>query len=51
MEKGGQDGFNPYLLSDKGYPLLPWILTPHKKGNNILFLKFYSIENTIFDGL
>jgi hypothetical protein len=23
MEKGSQDGFNPYLLNDKGYMLLP----------------------------
>jgi hypothetical protein len=32
MEKGSQDGFGPYLLSDKGYPLPPWIKMPHKEG-------------------
>jgi hypothetical protein len=25
-----QDGFPPYLLRDKGYPLFPWFMTPHK---------------------
>lgn len=24
-----QDGFSPYLIGDKDYPLLPWLLTPH----------------------
>lgn len=32
MEKGSQNGFNPYLLNGKGYLLLPWIMTPHKEG-------------------
>jgi hypothetical protein len=28
---GSQDGFPPYLLADKGYPLLSWMMTPFKE--------------------
>jgi hypothetical protein len=33
----GQDGFTPYLLGHKGYPLLFWLMTSHRVGEtNIL---------------
>jgi hypothetical protein len=32
MVIGSQDGLPPYLLRDKGYPLLPWLTTLHKEN-------------------
>lgn len=31
MAIGSQDGLPPYLFEDKGYPLLSWLMTPHKE--------------------
>ena len=27
-------GFTPYLISDLGYPLLPWLMVPHRSGRH-----------------
>jgi hypothetical protein len=27
-----EKGYPPYLLGDDKYPLLPWIMSPHKEG-------------------
>ena len=29
------EGFSPYLLRDSGYPLLPWLLVPHRGQGNL----------------
>jgi len=31
MVVGSQHGLPPYLFEDKGYPLLFWLITPHKE--------------------
>jgi hypothetical protein len=38
--KGGEEGFSHYLLGDKGYFLLLWILTTHKEGQQHFVLEF-----------
>ena len=29
------EGFSPYILGDSGYPLLPWLLVPHRGQGNM----------------
>jgi hypothetical protein len=29
----GESGIKPYIIVDKGYPLLPWLMILHKQGN------------------
>jgi hypothetical protein len=37
IEKASQNGFAPYFLDDKGYPLISWIITPYqKKGQHFV---------------
>jgi hypothetical protein len=33
------DGFTPYLLGDSGYPLLPWLMVPHRNARNCTVLE------------
>jgi hypothetical protein len=32
---GSQDGIPPYLFTDKGYPLLLWLVTSHKEDGEV----------------
>ncbi len=34
--------FFPFLLGDKGYPLLSWLMTPTKEGNHNLLEMLYT---------
>jgi hypothetical protein len=35
MATTSQDGIPPYLLGDKRYPLLPWLMTLHKEDGEV----------------
>ena len=37
------EGFSPYLLADSGYPLLPWLMVPHRGEGNM------PIADTLFN--
>jgi hypothetical protein len=36
VDSGYQDGIPPYLLGDKGYPLLNWIIVPFKSDGQLV---------------
>jgi hypothetical protein len=33
------EGFSPYLVGNSGYPLLPWLMVPHKNVRNLSLLE------------
>jgi hypothetical protein len=43
IENATQNGFAPYFLDDKGYPLISWIITPYpKKGQHFVLELLYN---------
>jgi hypothetical protein len=40
IARGSQHEFPLYILGDKGYPLISWIMTPFKEDVNHTILKF-----------
>jgi hypothetical protein len=51
MERGSQEGFNPYFFGDKGYLLLPWIMTPHEEGQQHFVLEMLLTKNINMDNM
>lgn len=44
MDPGlSMDGFTPYLVGDLGYPLLPWLMVPHRTQGQ------FSVAETLFN--
>jgi len=43
--KKGATGFPPYLLGDKAYPLVNWIMMPFKEEGNIQSWNYFIIGN------
>ncbi len=41
--KKGANGFPPYLLGDKAYPLVNWIMMPCKEEGNIKYWNYFII--------
>jgi hypothetical protein len=44
--RGCGNGILPYLLNDKGYPLINLIMTYLKKINTIVFWSYFTTKNT-----
>lgn len=45
FDHGFQNGIYPYIIGDKGYPLLPWLVIPHKHNattKHTLLKAFYN---------
>jgi hypothetical protein len=42
VQNKNQDGFVPYLLGDKGYPLLSLLMTSHRDGETNILEMFYN---------
>jgi hypothetical protein len=40
LGRGSQNEFFPYLLGDKEYPLISWIITPYKNDGQHYVLEF-----------
>jgi hypothetical protein len=40
IARGSQHEISLYILGDKGYPLISWIMTPFKEDANHTILKF-----------
>jgi hypothetical protein len=51
----GENGIKPYIIVDKGYPLLPWLMIFHKQGNvrctilELLFNRQFSREASVVE--
>jgi hypothetical protein len=44
-EHGSQNNIWPYIVGDKGYPMLPWLMIPPSQTDNIM--KFNKIRAKI----
>jgi hypothetical protein len=41
----GEEGIKHYLIANKGYLLLPWLMIPHKQTKSIQYIVLEALYN------
>jgi len=49
-EQNSHESINPYVINDKGYPLLPWLMVPQKQTSERHFVLHVLFNKRLFLG-